>query len=100
MCVHLSLRLLLLPSICNASMQEYYRTGRVICPSSESVQELREACDYLMIPFTEKTIQTQNLCESNYPSSLEPGNCPALFPDSLMKGGAGRLHVCLVTKLI
>ena len=32
-----------------------YKIGVVPCPSSESIQELREACDYLMIPFSEKT---------------------------------------------
>ncbi len=43
--------------------QEYYKSGIVTCPPSESLQELREACDYLMIPFTENTIRTTNLCE-------------------------------------
>ena len=35
----------------------------VRCPASESIQEMKEACDYLMIPFDEKTIQTSNLGE-------------------------------------
>ncbi len=43
--------------------QEYYKSGIVTCPPSESLQELRESCDYLMIPFTEKTIRTTNLCK-------------------------------------
>ena len=43
--------------------QEYYRTGVLTCPSSESIQEVREACDYLLIPFNEKTIKTNNLRE-------------------------------------
>ncbi|XP_064384225.1 BTB/POZ domain-containing protein 10-like [Halichondria panicea] len=42
---------------------EYYKSGIVTCPPSESLQELRESCDYLMIPFTEKTIRTTNLCD-------------------------------------
>ncbi len=46
-----------------AHTQEYYKSGIVTCPPSESLQELREACDYLMIPFTENTIRTTNLCE-------------------------------------
>ena len=45
------------------SLQDYYKIGVVTCPSSESIQELREACDYLMIPFSEKTIRSQNLCK-------------------------------------
>lgn len=44
-------------------LQDYYKIGVVTCPSSESIQELREACDYLMIPFSEKTIRSQNLCK-------------------------------------
>lgn len=45
------------------SILDYYKVGVVTCPSSESVQELHEACDYLMIPFNERTIKTNNLCE-------------------------------------
>ena len=44
-------------------LQDYYKIGVVTCPSSESIQELREACDYLMIPFSEKTVRSQNLCK-------------------------------------
>ena len=51
--------LLLIPS----SLQEFYQTGVIVCPASVSVQELREACDYLLVPFSEKTVQTPNLCE-------------------------------------
>ena len=28
------------------------------------MSELRETCDYLMIPFNEKTVRTQNICET------------------------------------
>jgi len=45
------------------ALMDYYKVGVVTCPSSESIHELREACDYLMIPFSEKTIRTQNLCD-------------------------------------
>lgn len=45
------------------SLQEFYQTGMIVCPASVSVQELREACDYLLVPFNEKTVQTPNLCE-------------------------------------
>ena len=44
--------------------KEFYKLGVVNCPASESVQEMKEACDYLMIPFDEKTIKTNNLGES------------------------------------
>lgn len=40
---------------------EYYRNGVIRCPPTVSVQELREACDYLLIPFTADTIRCQNL---------------------------------------
>ncbi|CAL8104864.1 unnamed protein product [Orchesella dallaii] len=40
---------------------EYYRTGQIRCPPTVSVQELREACDYLLIPFGASTIKCQNL---------------------------------------
>lgn len=33
----------------------------VRCPPSISVQELREACDYLLIPFDSDTVKCQNL---------------------------------------
>jgi len=40
---------------------EYYRGGVIRCPPTVSVQELREACDYLLIPFDSTTIKCQNL---------------------------------------
>jgi len=40
---------------------EYYKSGLIKCPSGVSVQELREACDYLMIPFDAQTVRCQNL---------------------------------------
>lgn len=40
---------------------DYYKTGTVRCPPSVSVQELREACDYLLIPFDASTVKCQNL---------------------------------------
>jgi BTB/POZ domain-containing protein 10 len=40
---------------------EYYKSGYIKCPSGVSVQEIREACDYLLIPFDAKTVRCQNL---------------------------------------
>ncbi|KAL3881592.1 hypothetical protein ACJMK2_028012 [Sinanodonta woodiana] len=40
---------------------DYYKTGTIRCPPSVSVQELREACDYLLIPFDSNTVKCQNL---------------------------------------
>lgn len=40
---------------------EYYKCGYIKCPGGVSVQELREACDYLMVPFDAQTIRCQNL---------------------------------------
>lgn len=46
------------------SILEYYKNGVIKCPPTVSVPELREACDYLLIPFNANTIRCQNL--SNY----------------------------------
>lgn len=43
--------------------QEYYKTGVLTCPSSESIQDVKDACDYLLISFDESTIKTNNLSE-------------------------------------
>lgn len=43
------------------SILDFYKTGSVRCPPSVSVHELREACDYLLIPFDAETIKCQNL---------------------------------------
>ncbi|CAB3223070.1 unnamed protein product [Arctia plantaginis] len=40
---------------------EYYRFGTIRCPPTVSVQELREACDYLLVPFDANTVRCQNL---------------------------------------
>lgn len=43
---------------------EYYKNGVIRCPPSVSVQELREACDYLLLPFDATTVRCQNLRKS------------------------------------
>lgn len=40
---------------------EYYKGGLIRCPPTVSVQELREACDYLLVPFDAHTVRCQNL---------------------------------------
>ncbi len=40
---------------------DYYKYGIIKCPPTVSVPELREACDYLMIPFDASTIKCQDL---------------------------------------
>ncbi|CAG5117362.1 unnamed protein product [Candidula unifasciata] len=40
---------------------DYYKTGVVRCPPSVPVHELREACDYLLVPFDASTVRCQNL---------------------------------------
>uniref|UniRef100_W8BT83 BTB/POZ domain-containing protein 10 n=1 Tax=Ceratitis capitata TaxID=7213 RepID=W8BT83_CERCA len=42
---------------------EYYKTGLIRCPPTVSVPELKEACDYLLIPFDATTVRCQNLRE-------------------------------------
>ena len=53
-------RLILGLTIC-VCLQDYYKHGIVRCPPSITVPELREACDYLLIPFDASTIKCQNL---------------------------------------
>ncbi|GAB0100248.1 BTB/POZ domain-containing protein 10 [Sergentomyia squamirostris] len=40
---------------------DYYKHGVIRCPPTVSVQELREACDYLLVPFDATTVRCQNL---------------------------------------
>lgn len=42
-------------------IQDYYKSGMIRCPPSVTVRELREACDYLLIPFDANTVKCQNL---------------------------------------
>lgn len=44
---------------------EYYKSSIIRCPPTVSIQELREACDYLLIPFDAQTIKCQNLRKCN-----------------------------------
>lgn len=43
------------------SLSLCFVVGLIKCPSGVSVQELREACDYLLIPFDAQTVRCQNL---------------------------------------
>ncbi|CAB3371265.1 Hypothetical predicted protein [Cloeon dipterum] len=43
------------------SILDYYNHGVIRCPPTVSVQELREACDYLLVPFDASTVKCQNL---------------------------------------
>lgn len=47
-------------SVFNAIL-EFYQYGVIHCPPHVSVIELREACDYFMVPFTAQTVKCQNL---------------------------------------
>ncbi|XP_052809090.1 BTB/POZ domain-containing protein 10-like [Mya arenaria] len=40
---------------------DFYRDGVIRCPPNITVQELREACDYLLLPFDSMTVKCQNL---------------------------------------
>ncbi|CCD69269.1 BTB domain-containing protein [Caenorhabditis elegans] len=48
-------------SSCFRAILDYYQSGTMRCPSSVSVSELREACDYLLVPFNAQTVKCQNL---------------------------------------
>ncbi|VEN55356.1 unnamed protein product [Callosobruchus maculatus] len=54
---------------------EYYKGGMIKCPPSVSVQELREACDYLLVPFDANTVRCQNLRGLLHELSNEGARC-------------------------
>ncbi|XP_055373225.1 BTB/POZ domain-containing protein 10 isoform X2 [Condylostylus longicornis] len=43
------------------SILDFYKNGIIRCPPNVSVPELKEACDYLLIPFDATTVRCQNL---------------------------------------
>lgn len=40
---------------------DYYKHGMIKCPQNCSIQELKDACDYLLIPFDGNTIRSHDL---------------------------------------
>ncbi|KAI1731105.1 BTB/POZ domain-containing protein [Ditylenchus destructor] len=46
---------------CFRIILDYYHQGHMRLPNSVSVSELREACDYLLIPFNATTVKCQDL---------------------------------------
>ncbi|KAH0945523.1 hypothetical protein HN011_006083 [Eciton burchellii] len=54
---------------------EYYKGGIIRCPPTVSVQELREACDYLLVPFDASTVKCQNLRGLLHELSNEGARC-------------------------
>ncbi|XP_078000427.1 BTB/POZ domain-containing protein 10-like [Glandiceps talaboti] len=44
-----------------SAILDFYRNGSIRCPPNISVPELREACDYLLVPFDSQTVKCQNL---------------------------------------
>lgn len=43
------------------SILDFYKGQVIRCPPTVSVQELREACDYLLVPFDVNTVRCHNL---------------------------------------
>lgn len=58
---------------------EFYKGNVIRCPATVPVQELREACDYLLIPFDSSTIKAQNLRRWNFNVRLMQANSIFLF---------------------
>lgn len=54
-------------------IMEYYKVGVMNCPPTVSVSELREACNYLLIPFNADIIKCQNLSELLHEISNDGG---------------------------
>lgn len=41
--------------------QDYYKNGVIYCGPNINICELREACDYLLLPFDANTVKCHNL---------------------------------------
>ncbi|XP_043523724.1 BTB/POZ domain-containing protein 10 isoform X2 [Frieseomelitta varia] len=54
---------------------DYYKGGVIRCPPAVAVQELREACDYLLVPFDANTVKCQNLRGLLHELSNEGARC-------------------------
>ncbi|XP_011498974.1 PREDICTED: BTB/POZ domain-containing protein 10 isoform X2 [Ceratosolen solmsi marchali] len=54
---------------------EYYKGGVIRCPLTVTVEELREACDYLLVPFDASTVKCQNLRGLLHELSNEGARC-------------------------
>jgi BTB/POZ domain-containing protein 10 len=64
---------------------EYYKSGVIKCPPSISVTEIREACDYLLLPFDAETIRAKNLRGLLHELSNEGARCQfELFLEELI----------------
>ncbi|KAK0393022.1 hypothetical protein QR680_000018 [Steinernema hermaphroditum] len=50
-----------LSSECFAAILDYYHRDKMRVPPTVSISELREACDYLMIPFNANTVKCRDL---------------------------------------
>ncbi|KAJ8971900.1 hypothetical protein NQ317_010969 [Molorchus minor] len=64
-----------IPASVFRSILEYYKGGLIKCPPSVPVQELREACDYLLVPFDANTVRCQNLRGLLHELSNEGARC-------------------------
>ena len=45
------------------ALLDYYTTGTIKCPPGVSLSELRETCDYFLIPFNAENIVCENMGE-------------------------------------
>ncbi|KAH1018798.1 BTB/POZ domain-containing protein 10 isoform X3 [Dendroctonus ponderosae] len=64
-----------IPASVFRAILEFYKGGVIKCPPSISVQELREACDYLLVPFDASTVRCQNLRGLLHELSNEGARC-------------------------
>ncbi|XP_076225567.1 BTB/POZ domain-containing protein KCTD20-like isoform X2 [Nomia melanderi] len=64
---------------------DYYKGGIIRCPPTVPVQELREACDYFLVPFDANTVKCQNLRGLLHELSNEGARCQfEVFLEDLM----------------
>ncbi|XP_033103472.1 BTB/POZ domain-containing protein 10-like [Anneissia japonica] len=50
-----------MPAELFSAILQYYKKGVINCPPTIPISELREACDYFLIPFNASTIKCKNL---------------------------------------
>jgi BTB/POZ domain-containing protein 10 len=64
---------------------DYYKSGVLKCPPNVPIAEIREACDYLLLPFDATTVKCQNLRGLLHELSNEGARCQfELFLEELI----------------
>jgi len=74
---------------CFKAIIDFYKRGQIRCPANVSITELKEACDFFLVPFNHDSVKTENVglllhqlsnegAESQFSSFLEDVLVPAM----------------------